>query len=518
MGDRIDWDLFHEQRSVIELTITVPSEYVGLFENYGIEIYDGVLIIRRIIEGDKRKSRIYANDNLVISKTINEILRNIIEIHGQYETYKLFEESYQLEILDRYAKSRVFESDYQMNIIDKYASNEDLIELYKKTYHTYISLKSELSEKEEEKEKYIQELEFLKFQLNEIENAHLNENEEDELLKKLDYLTRIENIKRMKQILIDVLYEGENNLYSKITSLLRDLENLNDIEEFHLIYQKLLSILDEIKDMRWIVSKNLEFEDLESINQIQERLFLLNRLKKKYSKSIDELIRYKSILKKKIEEMENLPYQLEDMRNKVNLLQEELVKLANEISKRRKIASKKFRNEMLKNFSDMGLEDADFLIELEKTPLGPNGFENVNFLFSSSKQFQPKPLKKIASGGELSRIALSIKLIIAGKESPSTLIFDEIDMGIGGKTAIKVGEKLKKLSQFYQIVVITHLPQIASEADKHFSIMKQGDATIIKEVVDDERVKEIARMLSGVVSDESMSYAKKLLNSFKISK
>ncbi|MEO0218262.1 MAG: AAA family ATPase, partial [candidate division WOR-3 bacterium] len=212
LGDRIDWEVFSNQKSIIELQLIVPDEYVNIFENYGIELDDNILIIRRIIEGDKRRSRIYANDNLVISKTINDILRNIIEIHGQYETYKLFDESYQMEVLDRYAKSRVFDSDYQTNIIDKYANNEDLIENYRKIYKEWLSLKNTISEIQEKQERYLQELEFLKYQLNEIESANLSVGEEEELLKKLDYLRKIEDIREAKLLLNEVLFESEDNV------------------------------------------------------------------------------------------------------------------------------------------------------------------------------------------------------------------------------------------------------------------------------------------------------------------
>lgn len=510
LGDRIDWEVFSNQKSIIELQLIVPDEYVNIFENYGIELDDNILIIRRIIEGDKRRSRIYANDNLVISKTINDILRNIIEIHGQYETYKLFDESYQMEVLDRYAKSRVFDSDYQTNIIDKYANNEDLIENYRKVYKEWLSLKNTISEIQEKQERYLQELEFLKYQLNEIESANLSVGEEEELLKKLDYLRKIEDIREAKLLLNEVLFESEDNVISKLYFVLRKMENLSDIEEFKIIAQKLENIIYEIKELKEF-TKIPEFEEENSINAIQERLFFLNRLKKKYSKSIEELIDYKRELKRRIEDMENLPYDFEKLKLKLKDVENKLNNLANDISMRRKRASKKFRAEIINHLKELGMPNVEFLIKFEEVELNHNGKDKIEFLFSSNKEFPPKPLKKVASGGELSRLALALKLIIAGKESPSTLIFDEIDTGIGGESALKVAEKLYELSNHYQIIVITHLPQIASKSHKHFVITKKDSFTQIKEVEGEERIIEIARMLSGIVSQESIEHAKLLL-------
>jgi len=510
LGDRIDWEIFSNQKSTIELQLIIPDEFISVFENYGIEIEDNLLVIRRIIEGDKRKSRIYANDNLVISKTINEILRNLIEIHGQYETYKLFDENYQMEILDRYAKSRVFEADYQTNIIDKYANNEFLIEEYRKIYKEWLNLKNMYNEFVEKKERYIQELEFLKYQLNEIESANLRIGEEEELMKKLEYLKKIEEIKEVKSLMRDIIFEADDNIISKLYIILRKVENLSDIDEFNEVKNKLENIIYEIKELRSF-TRDFEFDESENLNDIQERLFFLNKLKKKYSKSIEELINYKEELKEKISKMENLPFEIENMFLKLNELENKLNELANEISKRRRTSAKKFRIEMIKHLKELGMPDAEFIIKFEDIELSYNGKDKVEFLFSSNKEFPPKPLRKVASGGELSRLALALKLIIAGKESPSTLIFDEIDTGIGGETALIVSQKLEELSKFYHIIIITHLPQIASKSKKHFLITKKDNITDIKELNNEERVIEIARMLSGIVSEESLEHAKLLL-------
>ncbi|MCS7244648.1 MAG: DNA repair protein RecN [candidate division WOR-3 bacterium] len=511
LGDRIDWEIFTEEKSLIEVQVLVPDEFLSLFENYGIELDGNLLIIRRIIEGDKRRSRIYANDNLVLSKTINEIIRNLIEIHGQYDTYKLFNEEYQMEVIDRYAKSRVFENDYQANILDKYANNENLIESYRKIYKDWLYLNNIYNEYKEKEEKYIQELEFLKYQLNELEEANLKINEEQELLRKLEYLRKIEEIREIKQLIKNIVFEGEENVISKLYFILRKLENLEDIQEFRELKEKFENIIYELKELKHYYKDN-NLEEYESLDFIQERLFLLNRLKKKYSKSIEELLNYKEELKEKIKKIENLPFEIKNLSEKIKDLSKNLENLANEISKRRKNASKNFREEIIKTLKELGMPDAEFLTKFEEIPLGYNGKDRVEFLFSANKNFPPRPLRKIVSGGELSRFALSLKLAIAGKESPTTLIFDEIDTGIGGETALKVAQKLQELSKFYQVIVITHLPQIASKSNKHFLIMKKDGIAQINELDEKERVLEIARMLSGIVSDESLKHAKFLLS------
>lgn len=510
LGDRIDWEIFSEEKSLIEVQALIPDEFLSIFENYGIELDGNLLTIRRVIEGDKRRSRIYANDNLVLSKTINEIMRNLIEIHGQYDTYKLFDEEYQIEVIDRYAKSRVFENDYQSSILDKYANNEDLIESYRKIYKDWIYLNNVYSEYKEKEEKYIQELEFLKYQLNELESANLKIDEEQELLRKLEYLRKIEEIREVKGLIKDAVFEGEENVISKLYFILRKLENLEDIQEFKELKEKIENAIYELKELKdYYRDDNLE--EYESLDFIQERLFLLNRLKKKYSKSIEELISYKDELREKIKKMENLPFEIKNLEQKIKEVSDKLRNLADEISKRRKSASKSFRQEIIKTLKELSMPDADFLVKFEEIPLGYNGKDKIEFLFSANKNLPLRPLRKIASGGELSRFALSLKFTIAGKESPTTLIFDEIDAGIGGETALKVAEKLKELSKFYQIIVITHLPQIASKSNKHFLITKNDGIAQINELNEKEKVIEIARMLSGIVSDESLEHAKSLL-------
>ncbi len=508
LGERIDWDAFGEERATIELVLRIPEEQRQLVEEYGIDMEDDLLIIRRVIEGKKRRSRIYANDTLVVARTINEIARNIIEIQGQYDTYRLFDEDYHLELLDRFAKSRVFTDEYQTSIIDKFARNQDLMEEYRNLYRRWMELRRKLDQLVENEQKYIQELDYLRYQLEELEKANLREGEEEELSRKLEYLSRIEQIRAVLDA-TRLLYEGENSPYDAISSVLRDMEELSSIDEFAQLYERLSAVRDELKDIALSLPE-VEMPE-ENLDEIQERLFFLSRLKKKYGKSISELIEYMSDLRKKIEELESAPINREKLERELQETRKKLEELAEKISRRRREAARKFEEMVMEHLRDLALEEAIFRVNFVETDLSPWGKEKVNFLFSSSPKFPPRPLKKVASGGELSRLALAIKLIMAGEETPSVLIFDEIDTGIGGETAIKVGRKLKSLSDYYQLIVITHLPQIASFADRHFVVRKSGARTTIGMVEGQERVKEIARMLSGVVSKDSMRAARELL-------
>ncbi len=508
LGERIDWDTFGEGRATVELVLRVPDEQRHLVEEYGIEMEDDLLIIRRVIEGKKRRSRIYANDTLVVARTINEIARNIIEIQGQYDTYRLFDEDYHMELIDRFAKSRVFTDEYQTSVIDKFARNQDLLEEYRSLYRKWMELRRNLEELVESEQKYIQELDYLRYQLEELEKAGLREGEEEELSRKLEYLSRMEQIRSVLDAIRN-LYEGEDSPYDAISAVLRDMEELTSMEEFSHIYDRLSAVRDELKDIALSLPEMEEPQ--ESLDEIQERLFFLNRLKRKYGKSISELIQYMERLRDRIEQLESAPINRERLEKELREVRNRLQELADVISERRKKAAVKFEEMVMEHLKDLALEEAVFRVNFVETELSPWGKEKVSFLFSSSRKFPPRPLKKVASGGELSRLALAIKLIMAGQESPSVLIFDEIDTGIGGETAIKVGQKLKELSKYYQLIVITHLPQIASFADRHFVVRKSRSITSIDEVAGEERVREIARMLSGVVSDDSMRAARGLL-------
>ncbi len=508
LGDRIDWEVFGDEKAVVEVVLRVPQEHREVIEDYGIELEGDLLIIRRIIDGRKKKSRIYANDSLVLARTVNEIARNIIEIQGQYDTYRLFDEDYHLELLDRYAKSRVFTDEYQTSVIDKFAGIEELLDEYRSLFRKWLDMKRKYEELLENEQKYIQELDYLRYQLEELEKAGLREGEEEELRRKLEYLTKIEQIRGAIHA-VKSLYEGENTPYDVIHSVLKELEEISDIEEFSTVYERLNALLEELKDIALSLPE-VEIPE-ESLDEIQERLFFLNRLKKKYGKSVEELINYMDELRSRIEELESTPFNLERLKKQIEETESQLRDLAERISERRRQAAADFENAVMEHLKDLALEEAVFRVNFVETELSPWGKEKVSFLFSSSRKFPPRPLKKVASGGELSRLALAIKLIMAGQESPSVLIFDEIDTGIGGETAIKVGQKLKELSKYYQLIVITHLPQIASFADRHFVVRKSRSITSIDEVAGEERVREIARMLSGVVSDDSMRAARGLL-------
>ncbi len=508
LGERIDWDAFGDERATVELVLRIPEDQRHLMEEYGIEMEDDLLIIRRVIEGKKKRSRIYANDTLVVARTINEIARNIIEIQGQYDTYRLFDEDYHMELLDRFAKSRVFTDEYQTSIIDKFARNQDLLDEYRALYRRWMELRRNLEELVESEQKYMQELDYLRYQLRELEGANLREGEEEELSRKLEYLSRMEQIRAVLDA-VRGLYEGENSPYDAISAVLGEMEELTSMEDFAHIYERLSAVRDELKDIA--LSLPEVEEPQESLDEIQERLFFLNRLKRKYGRSISELIEYMEELRERIERLESAPIDRERLEKEIEEVRGRLQEMADMISERRKKAARRFEEMVMGHLKDLALEEAVFRVNFVETGLSPWGKEKVNFLFSSSSRFPPRPLRKVASGGELSRLALAIKLIMAGEESPSVLIFDEIDTGIGGETAIRVGRKLKGLSDFYQLIVITHLPQIASFADRHFVVRKSRAKTTIDMVEGQDRVREIARMLSGVVSGDSMRAAEELM-------
>jgi DNA repair protein RecN (Recombination protein N) len=457
-----------------------------------------LIVARQIKNG---KNIYYLNGKRATVSTIKEAVDSIIEIHGQHAYQSLFSKDYPRQILDIYSKTDEKLKEYQ--------------DLYKK-YKELENTEKEILQKQSDR---LKEIDIINFQLAELENANLQEGEKEKLEERYKYLSNIEALKSSVLHAKYKLIEEDESLEEKLSLILKTLSSFTDINEnIKNSYQLLEEAKTLIKEAYYNLDE-LDFNDVEEMElyQIEERINLLNKLELKYNTDIKGLIDLKNSLKQRLEELNNLEFKLPEIQKEKEEVYKKLLKVSDEISSIRKEKGLKLQEIVRKHLEELALKDAQFIVKIENTDLNPYGKDKIEFLFSANKGLNPQPLSKVASGGELSRISLVLKLI--SNKSSNTIIFDEIDTGIGGKTAIYMAQKINKLSESFQILLITHLPQIAIYADRHFIIEKitenEKTKAVIKEVGNEGRELEIARMLSGIVDEKSIQHAKQLLSSVK---
>ncbi len=477
----------------------------GNFENgTGVEIVfegvnnpfseDGTLILLREIKGGK--SLYFINGRRATLSSVKEASKGIIEIHSQHHQQKLFNQ------------------DFHRVILDRFANINPLIEQYQKYYSLYKQLEKEEKKLIEQQSSRLRELDILKFQLKELEEADIKEGEKEELEKRHSYLSQIQNIKEVVYTCSAFLTEEENSIIDKLGFILKSLERVKDTSP---ILEEVYSTLQEADILLKEANYSLQSLDLDydpyQLKEIEDRLNLINKLEIKYNTDEKGLINLIEEFREKIQFLENLEFELPKLQKEKEKIHKKIKEISEKISKIRKEKAKELDRLMEKHLSELGFKEAKFITNVEEKELDRYGKDKVMFLFSANKGFSPTPLESTASGGEVSRISLALK-VIAGSDV-DCMVFDEIDTGIGGKTAILMAEKLKKLSESYQIILITHLPQIAVYADKHFFIekiySKEKTEARIKVLNKNERKKEIARMLTGEINQKSLSLAESLL-------
>lgn len=485
-------------KAIIEVTILNKKQDVNsLFEEYGIDNNSNEIIISKEITQTASRSRV--NGCLVNQEFIKIFRELFLDIHSQHQTYSLLQPKYHINLLDSYMKNSV--------IID-----------YKKGFEKYKNLLNDLENLKKVSEKTIEQIDFLKFQVDEIESANLNSLTEDEDLN--NELSVLENVEKLKEhtgtsywslsgddnSILDALFQIKATL-SKASSM------DNTLEKVESEFLNSIEILKDVSSYLREYSSNLE-NDTERINAIQERLFLLEKLKRKYGGSLEKVIETGSNLRRELDRIEFSTQNIEALEKEIEILKLELLSKAEIISSERKICAKELSKKIINKLEKLELPKVQFEINFEKTELSINGIDKIEFLISTNISEDLKPLAKVASGGEISRVMLAIKTIFATADNIDTVIFDEIDTGISGKTSQAVAEEVKELANYMQIIMITHQAIIASKSDKHIYVKKsQNDVTKVDISVleDDLKLKAIAELASGNVTDESLKLAKVLI-------
>lgn len=493
-------------KAYIELSLFLNQPINELLSEYGIENFGNELIISREITQSGSRSRV--NGTLVNLDFIKVLRDRFLDIHSQHQTYSFMQPKYHIQLLDSYAK----------------ATCSELFKKYSTLYEEYTTAKQKLEEAKNTNNLTENQIEFLKFQIDEIEAANIKEIDEDERLE--NELVVLENAEKLKELTGSVAWTLNNDDESILNTLSQLKMNLSKASRMDSGLEdsesELINIIESIKDLSSSLrdySQSLD-NDTARLNEIQERLFNIDKLKRKYGsgsaeKPLENVLNTFEELQNEYSAIINFESNIEELEMKVDNLHSKLLKLAEEISSKRKMYSEVLSSLIVEKLEKLELPKVQFKIDIQNTELNKFGIDNVEFLISTNVSEPLRPLAKVASGGEISRVMLALKTIFAQHDDIDTVIFDEIDTGISGKTSQKVSEEISELANYRQIIMITHQAIIASKADKHIYVKKvQGDSTQvgIYELNESDKLKAIAELASGEITDESLEFAKTLIN------
>lgn len=507
LGQRAEGKYFFNQQKkcVIEGTFLVNGFHLNNFFEENDLDYEQETVLRREISSDG-KSRAFINDTPVNLTTLKKLGEKLIDIHSQHATLEINDEDFQLLVIDTIANNRV--------ILDKYTS----------VYRSYRQAQARLKELISQSEKSRSDLDYFQFQFNELEKAGLSEEEQAHLELEQDALNHAEEIKRNLNAAIGLLGENESPVVTQLKEAALSLGNAEKYNpEIKDLHERLNSSLIEVKDILSEVERIEQHSSVDEprLEEINQRLDLLYSLQNKHRVSSNaELINLRNELSEKLNSILFADEDIEKQKLELNNIYSELLALAEQLHHSRMESIPRVEQAVRATLYEVGMPNAVLQISnerLEEGKFDANGTDQIKFLFTANKGQVPMPMNKVASGGELSRLMLSIKSLIAVHTSLPTIIFDEIDTGISGEVALKVGSIMEKLSENMQVIAITHLPQIAARGNAHYTVYKDEQSdnthTNIRQIDQEERVIELAKMLSGNNPGESaILNARELLN------
>ncbi len=505
LGNRADLTSLKdkEQKCVIEAQFQISKYNLQDFFSKNDLDYEETTIIRREIL-PSGKSRAFINDSPVNLNELQELSNFLLDIHSQHQTQELSNEEYQIEILDAIGNNISFIQDYKQNLSQ------------------YKSTKSELKKIQSEKESLSKEQDYNSFLLEELLSANLKSGEQPELESIFEKLNNVEFIKESIDKSLAITNEEQIGIIQNLKEVKAILQKISNLSpDYNQLFERLTSVLIEFEDISnelFIQSEKL-VNDPEKLDLVNQKLQSIYSLQKKHQvDSIEDLLAIQNDLDHKV-------VLVDDLENKIKKLEIKLIEnikvldiIALEISNNRKKAIPVLVNQITEILTQLGMPNARFQFEIKSVEnFLQSGKDEIQLLFSANKGTDFGLLKKVASGGEMSRIMLAVKAILANYSKLPTIIFDEIDTGVSGEIAHKMGDIMKAMSNKMQVFAITHLPQIAAKGNQHYKVYKsiQGESTIseLKLLLQEERIVEIAEMLSGKnISDSALNHAKALLN------
>ncbi|KAB2282395.1 DNA repair protein RecN [Staphylococcus epidermidis] len=495
-----------EKKAIIEgiFDIDESKDAINILESLAIDVDEDFLLVKReIFSSGKSICRI--NNQIVTLQDLRKVMQELLDIHGQHETQSLLKQKYHLQLLDDYADNQY----------------SDLLNQYQLSYNQYKNKRKELEELESADQALLQRLDLMKFQLEELTEASLKEGEVDQLESDIK---RIQNSEKLNLALNNAhqVLTDESAIPDRLYELSNYLQTINDIvpEKFVRLKEDIdqfYYILEDAKHEIYDEMANTEFDE-QVLNEYESRMNLLNNLKRKYGKDITELIAYQSKLANEIDKIENYEQSTSQLREEIKTLYNEVIDIGKKLSQERRRVARELRDHIVSEIQNLQMKDAN--LEISFKPLDEptiEGIEFVEFLISPNRGEPLKSLNKIASGGELSRIMLALKSIFVKSRGQTAILFDEVDSGVSGQAAQKMAEKMRDIAQYIQVICISHLPQVASMSDHHLLISKASNAdrttTQVKELKDENKIDEIARMISGAsVTELTRENAKEMIN------
>jgi DNA repair protein RecN (Recombination protein N) len=515
LGEKGDVSLIrtNEEKAIVEAEFSVKNPFIAeKMKAMGIENPESLIIRREVLQNGK--SRVFINGQQDMLSKLEEIGEWLVDIHGQHDHQLILNQKVHLDILDSYGKLS--------------AEKEDI----KSFYQEFLKKVEEKKELEQDEQKLAAEKFYWETAVSDIANAKMEEGEEEQLTETIKKMENAEKISAALSSAYSVLYEEELSVTGRLS---RALGAIRELEGLDSRYQELLEILEgasaQIGESVHLIGdyqREMDYDE-KTMEEWLDRLELIKDLKRKYKKnSITELKGYAQDCSTKLSRFENRAQELEKIAKQIEEIKVDLIEKSKRLSKKRQEIAKELAQKIKDELSFLGMEKSEFIVDIkyvkeDNSPfvineipikLNETGMDRAEFFISSNVGEEPRPLKKVASGGEISRVMLALKSIFAENDAVDTLIFDEIDVGIGGLTANNVAVKMKELSASKQIVVITHLAQIASKAESHFAISKivenNKTYTKIEKMEGERRVEEIARMLGGE-SSAALTHAREML-------
>lgn len=495
MGDRADTKSLYnqEEKCIIEGIFDLGAHDLRDFFTENDLDYETEVVVRRELT-PSGKSRAFVNDSPVTLKVLQDLSAELIDLHQQFDTLDIHNLSFQLRM------------------IDALAGNKELLLQYRNIYREYSASQRRLSELLNRNEQSTKEMDFIQFQLEEFNKAELVAGEQETWEEELTRLSHAEDIKRTLGMAFDILTENEQSIVGQMQSLSVALVTIGKyapkLGEYSDRFANMIFELREMSNEFEKVADQTDY-DPERIQEVQQRLDLIYRLLKKHTvASVDELLAIQANLEQQLAGFADLGNEIGALRDKIKVQEEQLFRWADELSDRRQAVIPGYEQKVVDMLTQLAMPYAQLKIENRKLEhLSPTGLDEVQFLFAANRGSRLQQIKDVASGGELSRLALVTKSLVASAIPLPTLIFDEIDSGISGDVALKMGNILRNLSNEHQVVTITHSPQVASKADRHYFVFKvdKPDRTItnVRLLSDDDRVRAIAVMLSQSPPSES---------------
>lgn len=504
VGERASADLVRdgEDRAVVEGVFELPdgSEIPAILAEQGIEPEDGLVILRREVAATGR-SRAWVNGSPATAGLVGQLGRRLVDLHGQHEHQTLLRAEEQRAILDAYAGAAALAAETEA------------------AYRTLQRARAELDALDRRRQDIEQRLDFLRHQAEEIEKARLEPDELERLEAEARRLEHAEDLARLSARLHHELYAAETSVTARLDDLRRALDHLIRIDpsqaELTALLDEAYYGLEELGRRMGDYAATIEHDParLEAVRRRQDLIF---RLCSKYGPTVEDVIETGKRARAELDTLDTAALDRRRLERDVAEAEHRLQELARELSARRAEAARRLEDEIMQILPELGLGGRFVVALTPANEVGPHGAEDVEFQIALNVGFEPRPLARVASGGELSRIMLALKTVLARLDSVPTLVFDEIDTGIGGRVGHQVAERLRDVARHHQVFVITHLAQIAARADQHFLVVKQeenGEVVTRLEKLDEERrVAEIARMMGGdAESTASLEHARQLL-------